>query len=400
MSTTLVLVVVLVFSFVTGQIARRLRGAVDVPAAGVYALVGLAVGPLGLQIVTADILDQLLPVLSLLLGLIGFGMGLRIRRQLSSAHGIEAGALVGVIVAAGVAGLSYGVLWLATQPDDPWTIIWISVAVGATAAVCDSQRVEGVAARIGARGPVADLAQTLAAISSIVAILVLGVSLALARARQTATALDLTPAEWLLAAGTAGIACGILFVLFIGRWGNDQRAFLATVAIVTFSSGIAAALGISPLLAGLLAGVTASLLSVQAEAVGEALERLEAPAFIGIVVLAGAMWHPPMVVTWLVLPAAIGGRMLLLQLSGFVAPRIVTGLPSARGLGNALLPQGALAAAIAANFSQVFPESGAVLLTVGLIGVLVSDVLGQGAVRRVLADSGEVEHAAVAAESS
>jgi hypothetical protein len=402
-STTLVLVVVLVFSFVTGRVLRRLRRRFVLPAAGIYALVGLAVGPLGLGIVDHKVLTSLQPVLSLLLGLTGFGMGLLLRRQLADARGLEVGLAAGAVVVAAVAAATYGALYVLqgglagavdSGSDALWAPLWPAVAVGAVAAVCDAQLLRSLADRAGAIGPVRNLTVTLAVSSSIVAVAALGLSLALARARQSAVHLQLTPTEWLLAALAAGVACGVLFVLFVGKWGNDQRAFLATVAIITFASGIAAAIGISPLLAGMIAGLTASVLSVQAETVGDALERLEAPALVGIMILAGAMWTPPPTALWLLVVVYLGIRPVALRSAAFVLPRLVAGLPRAHRLGSALLPQGALGAAIAANFAQVFPEHAPLVLTVGLVGLLVSDAVGYATVRRVLADAGEIAHRA------
>ncbi|MEZ4235615.1 MAG: hypothetical protein R3F59_05510 [Myxococcota bacterium] len=393
------LVVVLVFSFVTGQLLRRLRRRFVLPAAGIYVLVGIAVGPLGLDIVDERVITSLQPVLSLLLGLTGFGMGLLLRRQLADARGLEVGLAAGAVVVAAVGGATWAALYglrggFVTAGTDPWAPLWPAVAVGAVAAVCDAQLLRSLADRAGARGPVRELTVTLAVSSSIVAVAALGLSLALARARLSAVSLSLTPTEWLLAALASGVACGVLFVLFVGRWANDQRAFLATVAIITFASGIAAAIGISPLLAGMIAGLTASVLSAHADAVGDALERLEAPALIGIMILAGAMWRPPSPVGWLLVVVYLGIRPLALRSAAFVLPRLVAGLPRAHRLGSALLPQGALGAAIAANFAQVFPEHGPLVLTVGLVGLLVSDAVGYATVRRVLADAGEIVHRA------
>lgn len=389
----------LVFSFVTGRLLRRLRRRFVLPSAGIYALVGIAVGPLGLGIVDARILQELQPALSLLLGLIGFGMGLLLRRQLADARGLEVGLALGAAVVVTVAAATWAALYallggFTGAPVDPWVPVWPAVAVGAVAAVCDAHLLRSLADRAGARGPVRDLTATLAVASSIVAVAALGLSLALARARDAAVGLHLTPTEWLLAALAAGVACGVLFVLFVGRWGNDQRAFLATVAIVTFASGIAAAIGISPLLAGMIAGLTVSVLSAHAEQVGDALERLETPAVVGIVVLAGATWSPPQLALWLPVVLYLGVRPLALRTAAFTLPRVVAGLPRAHRLGSALLPQGALGAAIAANFAQVFPQHAPLVLSVGLVGLLVSDAAGYATVRRVLADAGEIVHRA------
>jgi hypothetical protein len=385
-------VIVLVFSFVASRLLLRLRRNLALPTAAIYALVGLLVGPLGLSLVDREILARLQPVLSWLLGLIGFAMGLALRRQLGRTQGLEAGLLSGLLVVAATATASWG--WLRWVLGDAWQALWPALAIGSVAAVSDGQLFGYLADRAGARGPVRELVHTMAVASSIVAVSVLGLSLALLRARASAGSLQLTPTEWLLAALGSGVACGVLFALFVGRWGNDQRAFLATVAIITFASGIAAGIGISPLLAGMVAGVTVSLISAQAEAVSEALGRLEGPAVVGIVVLAGATWGPPAPLLWGLVAIYLAVRTLAVRLGAAGAPALFPGLPRTARLGNALLPQGGLAAALAASFAQVLPEHGPVVLTVALTGILLSDAAGYATVRRVLADAGEIAHRA------
>ncbi|MCA9488727.1 MAG: hypothetical protein KC621_02360 [Myxococcales bacterium] len=392
MSTTLALVVVLVFSFAADRALRWLRRWLVLPTSGVHVLVGLAVGPVGLGIVNDRILATLQPMLSLVLGLVGFGMGLMLRRQLSRSRGLEGGLVSALIVVGAVTAACYGALVVLLGIYDPWAALVPALALGSVAGVSDAHLVGLLADRAGARGPVRELLHTFAVSSGNIAVSVLGLTLALARARQSE--LDLTPAEWLAAAVGAGVACGILFTLFVGRWGNDQRAFLATVAIITFASGIAVGMGVSPLLAGMIAGLTASLVSSQADAVGEALQRIEAPALVAIVVLASAMWTAPPLLAWGVVAVCLGVRVAALRLGAWVAPRLFSRLPRAHRLGAALIPQGALGVAIAANFSQVFPSHASLTLTVGLLGLLVSDLVGYPTVRRVLADAGEIAHRA------
>jgi hypothetical protein len=393
-STTLVLVIVLVFSFVVGRLLHRLRERFVLPTLGLYLLVGLGVGPLGLDVVDGERLVLLQPVLSLLLGLVGFVLGLGLRRRFSEAKGLEAGVLGGAFTAAAVGGAGWGIAWLlgvdAVVADAPWAL----VGLGALAAVSDSDVIAHLADRASARGPVRQLLQAMALAGSVVAVSVFGLSLALARAKTGGAALGLTPVEWLLAALAVGVGCGLLFHLFVGKWEGSQRTFLATVAVITFASGMAAGLDISPLLVGLVAGATVSVVSAEARELATVMENLEAPATVAILVLAGAMWVPPALPGWAVVAGALLLRPAALRLGAWGAPRAIGGLPTGHRLGQALLPQGGLGIAIAVNLTQVFPVSGQVVLTAAMVGLVVYDVMGYAAVRRVLADAGEVVHQA------
>lgn len=394
MSTTLVLVIVLVFSFAIGRLMHRLRARFALPTLGLYIVVGLAVGPQGLAVLDPEKLSTLQPGLSLLLGLVGFVLGLGLRRRFSEARGLEAGVLGGLWTISLVGGAVWSLARLVGYALGEGEPPWAAVAIGTVAAVSDSDVIAHLANRASARGPVRQLLQAMALAASVVAVFVFGLSLAVARATAESATLGLTPGEWLLAAVAVGVGSGLLFHLFIGRWGGDQRSFLATVAVITFSSGMAAGMDISPLLVGLLAGVTVSVVSREAPGLAAALEALEAPATIAILIFAGAMWSPPPLLAWGMVGLALLARPLALRLGAWGAPLLIGRLPQGYRLGRALLPQGGLGVAIAVNFAQVRPEEGSLVLSAAMLSLVVYDLLGYASVRRVLADAGEVLHTA------
>lgn len=398
MSTTLVLVIVLVFSFAAGRLLEWVRVRAGVPMLGMYLLVGLGVGPLGLGLLDGERLHLLQPVLSMLLGLLGFVLGLGLRRRISQVRGLEAGVLSGLIAGGMVGGVVFGLAFgLGLDGADP---VWLAVTLGAIAAVSDGELLARVGDRLGAAGPVRRLIQALSLAGSTIAVVAFGLALALARAKSGSGTLGLTPVEWLLAALAVGVACGILFRLFIGRWMGDQRTFLATVAILTLASGLASGMDISPLLVGLVTGATVSVFSTEATRLATSMETLEGPAMIAVLVFAGATWSPPAPLGLGLALAALLVRPLALRTAAWVSPRVVGELPRGRRLGDALLPQGGLGVAIAVNSAQVFPETASVVLTAALAGLFVYDLLGPRTVRRVLADAGEVVHRAGAPGAS
>lgn len=389
MSTKLVLVLVLLFSFVLGRFLYELRGRLALPSTAIHAVVGLVLGPLALGVLDDQVLAGVQPVLSLLLGLVGFGKGLLLRRQLPGRRGLIAGAVgagaVIALVTVTVAGGLYATGWRFGA------LLWPALAIGGIAAVIDDRVLAALADRAGAAGPSRDLLRTFALSSSIVAVCAFGLSLALARAD---TDTNRSVVLWLLAAPAAGVACGLLFRLFTGPAQTDQRLLVGTVGILALVSGVASATGTSPLLAGLVAGMTASFVSDHAEPVGASLEPLRTPALIGVMILAGAMWAPPTGITWLVVLACVVARLPALRVAGWLGPRVIPGLRRPHRLGAALLPQGGLGVAIAVNFAQVYPGEGPLVLTVALLGAAAGDLLGHRVVRRVLADAGEVAHRA------
>ncbi|MGE5184537.1 MAG: hypothetical protein ACM31C_20845, partial [Acidobacteriota bacterium] len=58
-------------------------------------------------------------------------------------------------------------------------------------------------------------------------------------------------------------------------------------------------------------------------------------------------------------------------------------------VGSALLAQGGLAAAIAINHAQVYPEEGSIVLATILTPMVLLDALAPGRLRRFLSNAGE-----------
>jgi Kef-type K+ transport system membrane component KefB len=118
LSTTMALVLVLTFAYVVGRLLERLKLRA-LPTTAVYVLVGVAVGPWAVHLVTVEIVATLQPFLSLLLGLVGFVMGLSLRRRMQYARGLEAGAISGLWVIGLVTLATWGFLVLVASASSP-----------------------------------------------------------------------------------------------------------------------------------------------------------------------------------------------------------------------------------------------------------------------------------------
>jgi hypothetical protein len=271
------------------------------------------------------------------------------------------------------------------------THLWVALGIGASAAVASPLLLESMTRLTGCQGRVTMMLESTAAASQIVAVLVLGGVLATARATEAAGRFSMTVAEWELAAIGVGVVSGLLFGLFIGKESEPSRIFLATIGLVTFASGVGAALSISPLFVTMLAAVTLSATSRHAERVRGHVNRLQHALFVLLMIFAGALWDP--VTGWLwFLPLAYA-------LVRFAARRVGTALCAklfleqpllTRRLGNGLLSQGTLAVAIGVNFGQRFPEFASLILTTVLVGTILSDLFSTRMLRALLADAGEL----------
>jgi hypothetical protein len=339
-------------------------------------------------------------VISLILGLIGFVMGLALRRRLVGTGQLGIGLLTGALVTAFVAVPLLELLRLYIPAGRLAGLPWLALCLGCAAAVSEFSVAEHGARLLRSSGPYTNLVRNISFAASLGALCTFGGVLAVARAGDASNRLGLTMTEWLVASLAVGAACGVLFHLFIGRSDDAQRTFLATVGVVTFASGLAAGMGVSPLLVNVVAGVTASLVSPAAAALAPSLERLERPAMIALLVFAGAMWQPVTGFTWLVPGLYLVLRYAALRAAPPLAVRMASDLTPAPRLGHALLAQGGLAVAIAVNLAQAQPQLGAAALTSVLLSLLLNDLWSAGALRRVLADVGEIRHDGLAHETA
>lgn len=415
MSTTLILVLVVFFAFAVGHLVTRLASGF-VRLTGIeFVLVGVLIGPhFAWRLMTVEGLAQFDPLISLLLGLTGFVLGLRFRAALRQVDAAGAG-LAATLLTIGATAL----VLLATSvglgvhpPEGGFLVsqtlfrihgyvleihftsaqLWISVALGCAASVASATAIDAVCLRAKASGPVSSLLRVGGTMAEVIAVFVLGLAMSTARATGSESGLNLTIVEWGVASVVAAVVCGLLFGLFIGRERDPDRIYLATLGLVTFASGVGSALGISPLFLNLLAGVTVSATSPHAEPVRRELDRLHHPLFVLLMVLAGAQWSAPPPLVWVLPGVYLVARMTIRRL---VTPLTVTmfleRVPQTRRLGDGLLSQGITAVAIGLYAAQRFPEARSTILTTVLVGMLASDLFSDRYLRQVLIDAGEAD---------
>jgi len=410
-TTPVLLVVMVAFSFAVARLLQRWVSRYVVLSGAEYLLVGVLVGPLvPPRLITAETMQQIQPLVSLLLGLIGFTVGMRAPRSTVGGPAVTVGVLssLGVVAAVGAAFIfASDALGVRPGLDLPHyrvplftfmqrTValefsdaqLWIGLAIGGSAAVTSPGVIERTRLQLGSDGPRSQLLSTLAETSQWVGVLALGAALALARAHSPLASAGLGRGEWVLLGLFVGILCGVLFSLFIGREQDPRRLFLATVGAVIFASGVGTALGISPLFVNLVMGLTVALSSGHAPRVRHEIDHLSHPLFVLTMLLAGAMWSPPAHAFLWLLPCVFVltrtvGRALFLRMFG---PALIETPPR---IDRGLLAQGTASIAVALDFSQRFPDFAPLVLSTALAGALANEVFSHRALRSLLLDLGE-----------
>ena len=404
-----------VVAFVGGRAISSYASRLQLLSGVEYLLLGVAIGPHALGALSPEVLQALDLFVSFVLGIMGFLVGLGLRRIRGGLEVGLAGMTTSIALVALVGGAAVGAvqvldpalysvadpiasiplasdgnelasLWIA--PD----ALWVGLTIGAAAGVSSVVLIELAAKRHAVSPERLALLESLAAAGQCAAVLAFGVAMAGARAAGSAEALGLTLTEWGVITIGAGSACGILFTVFIGREDDSMRILVAAVGAVTFAAGIGAALGVSPLFVNLIAGALVGVSSPYAARLDGALVPLRFPARVLVLLIAGAYWTPVSGWAWLLPLGYAVVRALSLR---FAAPMSAwTFLPrnsASIRLGSGLFGQGALAAAIAISFAQRFPELAPIVTTTVLGGLVLVDVFSARVLRRYLADQGAIK---------
>lgn len=389
------LVVVVAFAVVASTLVHRYLHGRAALSGVEYVFIGALMGDFGVGLLSTQVIDQLKPFLFLALGLAGFALGLRVRSRIEQASGFFGGVLSALLIAGIVGAAVFGLLSTPWAPlalyHDRW---WLAWTLGATAAATSGMAVQMAIARAAAHGAATETLRGFSLAGSVVAVFIAGAALAESQALSESNQLGMTPAEWLGAVLLLSLLLGALFQIFMGprveETEHEDRLFLALVGVITFTSGIASAVGVSPLLTCAVAGVTVSLISRTAASLAHSMERLEGPALAVVTIFAGAMWIPPE--SWFIWLLPLGYlivRSLALTVGTRAGLATQPSLPPSIGLGGAMSTQGGLAAAIALDFALVYPEDGSVILGTVLLALVVFDFVGTGRLARFLSDAGE-----------
>ena len=189
----------------------------------------------------------------------------------------------------------------------------------------------------------------------------------------------------------SGFGVGFIFHIFVGEAQDREQLFVATIGAIALASGMAHALGMSPLFVNLIAGTTVANFSPVAERLGEATDRLRRPFIALLLLIAGASWTPIGTLMWLFPVGFIVMRGAALRFGVRLAVRNDANIDrQTPKLGSIMLSHGALAAAIAVDYGAmaVHPLTD-VVVTCLLLSAVANEIWSGRAIRRVLQNAGE-----------
>ncbi len=365
---------------------------------GPFLFLGFILGPHLLEVLGAETLQQLSPLLALGLGWIGVLFGLQLDRGqlrqfpprflvltwLQAAVAFAIALLIGFVALGGPSASRFDAIIL---------------AAAATACVSTPAAIALISNTYLIRGGVTRLLFYVTSLDAAVGIVILGLTLSAHHTGVLGRSVALSLFEWFAISTLLGFFFGVLFLSLTRIRPRSQELMLLLIGLVLFAAGSAFYLSISPLFVCMIAGAVIANLSPMSRRVYTALSAWEKPVYIMMLVIAGALLRFS---SWLILPLVavyVAGRILAKWAAGLVAGRLrlpELDLPASFGL--ALTPQGGLSLAIAISFLLIYvpgaPELTAateIFFATVVIAVGISNLIGPFLVRAVLERAGEID---------
>lgn len=315
----------------------------------IFLPLGVALGPLGLDWISPGLLTRLDAAVGIALAILGVLVGIALARHLRDAGRLlVAASLESAITIAAVAGATiYFVGATALPIEAPLVAFALSLglcasASSATSASPDSESAAAVATEV------ADLDDVLP-----IALMTVVFAMFVPETSERA---------WMAVLAPAGIGLGVGAIgwLVFDRAESGAERVVFVLGAVSFAGGAATYLNVSPIAAGLVAGMCWVLAPGRADQiVANDLRRVQHPLVVLLLLTAGALWTPSLIALWLLAP------YLLFRLAGKTAGAwAVARLVDVRAgdLAAFLMPPGVLAIAFALSVRHVLPPAAGDLL--------------------------------------
>ncbi|NRG19970.1 cation:proton antiporter [Rhizobiales bacterium] len=360
---------VLLVGMAADEIGHRTR----LPRVTLLMLVGFVAGKTGLDVLPEPIMAWADFLAKVALGMVAFLLGGRLTREKLFTGGpsilvvsLAVVAITTAIVAGGFALLGFHAI--------------VALVLAAIATATDPAAVKDVVQQTGARGPFTDRVLGIVAVDDLWGILIFAVMLIVAGTLNGVT-LDSVISDAfteIFGAVALGVAVGLPAAWLTGRISPGDPTQAEALGVVFLTTGLAIWLGVSFLLAGIVAGAVVANLARHHSRPFHEVEHIEWPFMIFFFVLAGATLESERLADIGVAGAAYIGLRIISRLAGgaFGAKLAGLGALERQWLGPALLPQAGVAIGMALVAEEQFPDLELSLLTVAVSTTIVFELIG------------------------
>ncbi|MDO9555974.1 MAG: cation:proton antiporter [Coriobacteriia bacterium] len=386
-----------------GYMGARLIGRLNLPAVTGFLLVGVAVGPHGLGLLNAELLHNIGFAEPLALGLIVFLIGEELTRKMLARHhwSFWLTSALNLLIPGALVALAVNMV-APNQPAYVWLLAVIAIS-GAPATVM------AVVSEMGAKGRGCDTLLGTAALDNIATVVLYSIvtpflMLSLNIHESFGDAI-LEVGKQIGGALLLGIIAGVLLAKLLENVFQEGEMLALGLTNVLLVVALAETIGVSSLLAPLVAGVTVATLEEgrnTRDRIFHALRTVEYPVYIIFFTLAGAHLELASIATGGFLALAyILARSLGKFIAGF-GGSLAAGYDARQSawFGLGMLPQAGVAVGLALNAAQVFPEIGATVNAVVLAAIVVFEIAGPVLTKRAVSCMLEVERSEEMAEET
>ncbi len=326
-----------------------------------FLILGALIGPYGFRVLDLRSLLSLEPFVVLALSWVGLLVGVQLRFRHLTRFPLNYFLTAGVQAAVAL-GVAFGVLAVVFSV---WTPVPAAVSDRLRAALCLgavaalSSPTEAALHREAHAhgGHAAGLLRFIPAVDPLVALA--GVAVLFSVWHVTALHGDGVPngGQWLVASILGGAVLGLLFMLLLQPAGDPDEVVLVVLGMAVFSGGLASVFHLSPLVVCLVEGVVLGNRRRDPEHLVQMFLRLERPLYVALLVLAGAAWRFDEPWGYLLAAMFLAVRTVA-KFTGAHAALAAVRLPfrPPRRWWLGLMPQGAMAIAIAVSYMVVYRD--------------------------------------------
>lgn len=354
-----------------------------------YVLVGFFLGSAALDLLDTATLQSLHPFMGLGLSWIGmlFGVQWEFKRLLRIPLPTFAVAFLQAVATMLVVALPFYLLFRRLFAYEADIVLIGTISLAAAASDTGQSGLALVTrGREIAKKPLVPLLQNVSNLDGLVGVVAFGLVSCLAQLH------DGTPAyQWIGISVGLGLTVGLLMTALTAYRLKEEEMLLVVIGAIAFGGGLALYLNLSPLLVNLIAGAVVANLARSRGQTGirNVLLRGERSIYVLFLILVGAAWQLNslwiLLLTFVYLVSRIAGKLIGGSLASrlFLPPSLAAG-----GIGLGLLSHGGMALAIVVNLHQIHRSALTdMVISVVLLGMLVSELIGPALLRRTLEQS-------------
>ncbi|MEH6466541.1 MAG: cation:proton antiporter [Porticoccus sp.] len=365
-----------------GLLTFWLGSVTALPRVTLLILMGVLIGPSGLDLFQETREFWFEPLATLALIMVGFLLGGTLNRSTQRHHGTQI-----LVLSIGIALITFltvtaGLILLTDLPLEVTLLlgaIATATAPAATASVVDEQKESG---------EFGTTLMAIVALDDIWGLLVFSLCLTFATGAAIDNGFSIFSfgLQEIVGALLVGVALGLPMSFLTGRIREGEPTLIEALGLVFICGGVALWLEVSYLIAAMAMGATVTNFAKHHTRPFHAIKNIQSPFLVLFFILAGASLN---LETFMDI-GLIGGLYIVLRLigkivGGWIAGRL-SGMSSfkARWMGAAMLPQAGVAVGMALIVGQSLPEHADTILTVTIAATALFEILGPVATRAAI----------------